>query len=42
MPDLPQFVTLVCLVGGLFALIALMPDFQGARRKGWDRQEDDR
>jgi hypothetical protein len=42
MPDVPQIVTLVCLVGGLFALIALMPDFQGSRQKGWDKQEDDR
>jgi hypothetical protein len=29
---------LICLIGGLFALFALLPDFDG----GWDRQEDDR
>jgi hypothetical protein len=28
---------LLAVVGGLFALIALMPDFDGR----WDRQEDD-
>jgi hypothetical protein len=29
----------VCLIGGLFALIALMPDFDGARDSDWDRQQ---
>jgi len=38
---MPEALILVCLVGGLFALIALMPDFQGSARDGWDRQEDD-
>jgi hypothetical protein len=28
-----------CLVGGFFALIALMPDFDGWRDGDWDRQE---
>ena len=28
---------LACILGGLFALIALMPPFDGE----WDRQEDD-
>jgi len=31
----------VAFVVALFALIALMPDFQGPRAHGWDRQEDD-
>ena len=31
---------LVCALGGVFALIALMPDFQG-RGGGWDRLEED-
>lgn len=30
-----QLLGLACLVGGLLALLALMPDFQGR----WDRQE---
>lgn len=34
--------SLFCIVGGLFALIALLPDFDGARGGGWDEQEDDR
>ena len=40
---MPEIVTLICTVGGLFALIALMPDFQGSgsKRAGWDEQEDD-
>jgi hypothetical protein len=29
---------LICVIGGLFALFALLPDFDD----GWDRQEDDR
>jgi hypothetical protein len=41
MPHVPEVVTLICIGGGLFALIALMPDFQGSRQKGWDKQEDD-
>ena len=36
LPDLPETVTLICLVGGLFALIALMPDFDG-----WGDVEED-
>ncbi len=28
-------------IGALFALIALLPDFQGSKASGWDRQEDD-
>ena len=38
-PDLSvrQLVGLICVIGGLFALFALLPDFDG----GWDRQEDE-
>jgi hypothetical protein len=38
-PDLNgrQILGLVCLLGGLFALIALLPDFDGH----WDREEGD-
>jgi hypothetical protein len=32
-----QYFGLACFLGGLFALIALMPNFDG----DWDRQEDD-
>lgn len=32
---------LIAVVGGLFALIALMPDFDGTRAGDWDRQEGD-
>jgi hypothetical protein len=36
-----QFFGLACFLGGLFALIALMPSFDGWREGDWDRQEDD-
>jgi len=29
----------ICLIVGLFALIALMPEFDGWRDGDWDRQE---
>jgi hypothetical protein len=29
----------ICLVGGLFALIALMPEFDGWREGDWDPPE---
>jgi len=32
---------LICAIGGFFALIALMPDFDGWRSGDWDRQQDD-
>ena len=32
---------LIAIVGGLFALIALMPDFDGSQPGDWDRQEGD-
>ena len=35
--DSGRLIGLVCLIGGLFALFALLPDFDD----GWDRQEDD-
>jgi len=34
-PSLNQLLSLLCVVGGLFALIALMPKFDGE----WDEQE---
>ena len=35
--DVRQLVGLLCVLGGLFTLFALLPDFDGA----WDQQEDD-
>ena len=32
-----EILNLIAFIGGFFALIALMPDFDGK----WDRQEDD-
>jgi hypothetical protein len=32
---------LVCFLGGLMALFALLPDFEDGKGGGWDRQEDD-
>lgn len=36
-----QMFGVVAFIGALFALIALLPDFQGKQSQGWDRQEDD-
>jgi hypothetical protein len=36
-----QVFGLVCFIGGLFALFALLPDFEAGDGGGWDRQEDD-
>ena len=34
--------SLICIVGGFFALIALMPDFgRAGGGEGWDEQQDD-
>jgi hypothetical protein len=32
-----QLFAALCLIGALFALIALMPDFDGWRDGDWDR-----
>jgi hypothetical protein len=32
---------LVSIIGGFFALVALMPKFDGSKGEDWDRQEDD-
>ncbi|MDR3514121.1 MAG: hypothetical protein P4L73_20995 [Caulobacteraceae bacterium] len=40
-PGLNTILSLVAVVGGLFALIALMPEFDGSRASDWDRQEGD-
>jgi hypothetical protein len=36
-----QLLGLGAFIAALFALIALMPDFQRPEDDGWDRQEDD-
>jgi hypothetical protein len=36
-----QLFSVAAFIAALFALIALLPDFQGSRAPGWDRQEDD-
>ncbi len=38
---MPTWISVVCCVGGLFALIALMPDFDGRRDGDWDRRSDE-
>src|SRR5258707_15523140 len=40
-PSANQLLELICAVGLLFALIALMPDFDGSRAGDWDEQEGD-
>jgi hypothetical protein len=39
--DPRQILSLICLLGGLFGLLALMPDFDGPRGAEWDKQQDD-
>jgi hypothetical protein len=36
-----EFLELVCIMGVFFALMALLPDFDGARAGDWGKQEDD-
>jgi hypothetical protein len=38
---MPELTSAFCIIGGLFALIALMPDFDGWRDGDWDGQEGD-
>jgi hypothetical protein len=40
-PNSTQIFGLVCFIGGLLALLALLPDFEDGQGAGWDRQEDD-
>jgi hypothetical protein len=34
-----EIVSAICFMGGLFALIALMPDFDGWREDDWERRD---
>lgn len=36
-----ELLELVCIMGVFFALMALMPDFDGSRTRDWGRQEGD-
>ena len=40
-PLADELLGLVCFLGGFFALIALMPEFDGWNPGDWDRQEGD-
>jgi hypothetical protein len=40
-PSPRQLFALVCVLGGLATLFALLPDFEDGRGGGWDRQEGD-
>ncbi len=37
--NLPQLVQTLCALGIFFALLALMPDFDGSQPGEWDREE---
>jgi hypothetical protein len=40
--EVSELLGLALVIGGLFALIARMPDFEGPRGADWDAQEEDR
>jgi hypothetical protein len=40
-PSASQMLTLIATLGLLFALIALLPQFDGSRSSDWDKQEGD-
>ena len=40
-PGLPELVAMLYVVGAVFALIALMPPFDGRNGEDWDEQEGD-
>jgi hypothetical protein len=40
-PSPTQMFGVLCFVGGLLALFALLPDFEDGKGGGWDREEDD-
>ena len=40
-PSMNELLDLICVIGVFFALIALMPEFDGSRSGDWDEQEGD-
>jgi hypothetical protein len=40
-PDANQLLGLILIIGGVSALLALMPEFDGWRAGDWDKQEKD-
>jgi hypothetical protein len=40
-PSANELLKLICIMGVFFAVMALMPEFDGRRAGDWDRQEDD-
>jgi len=40
-PSMNDILELICVLGVFFALMALLPEFDGRRAGDWDRQEDD-
>jgi hypothetical protein len=40
-PTTAELLELFCVMGLFFAVMALMPEFDGRRAGDWDRQEDD-
>ena len=40
-PSTNELLEMVCVIGVLFALIALMPEFDGSRSRDWGEQEED-
>ncbi len=41
-PDLGHMMVMIYVVGAIFAIIALMPEFDGRNPEDWDEQEGDR
>jgi len=41
-PSTSELLELISVIGVLFALLALMPEFDGTRAGDWDEQEGDR
>ena len=40
-PSQTRLFGIICFIGGLLALFAVLPDFEDGKGGGWDRQEDD-
>lgn len=40
-PTTSELLELICVIGVFFAVMALMPEFEGSRAHAWDKQEGD-